>query len=168
MTIYENNMESTTSALKAGRHARVCLDGRGTAYAVRVSDALEEFEATVNGIDGYDIAITRSGQGEILTMDRFTQVQVGSKTTGDRSIVDADAGYTSAVCKLDDQGRLVAIRLDGGTRTEEGILAGYTKASGTTAASIQVIGFDGVTRTFSVPSGATTTVNSLVSNLNSS
>ena len=101
-------------------------------------------------------------------MDRFTQVQVGSKTTGDRSIVDADAGYTSAVCKLDDQGRLVAIRLDGGTRTEEGILAGYTKASGTTAASIQVIGFDGVTRTFSVPSGATTTVNSLVSNLNSS
>ena len=168
VTIYENNMESTTSALKAGRHARVCLDGRGTAYAVRVSDALEEFEATVNGIDGYDIAITRSGQGEILTMDRFTQVQVGSKTTGDRSIVDADAGYTSAVCKLDDQGRLVAIRLDGGTRTEEGILAGYTKASGTTAASIQVIGFDGVTRTFSVPSGATTTVNSLVSNLNSS
>ena len=168
VTIYENNMESTTSALKAGRHARVCLDGRGTAYAVRVSDALEEFEATVNGIDGYDIAITRSGQGEILTMDRFTQVQVGSKTTGDRSIVDADAGYTSAVCKLDDQGHLVAIRLDGGTRTEEGILAGYTKASGTTAASIQVIGFDGVTRTFSVPSGATTTVNSLVSNLNSS
>ena len=65
--------------------------------------------------------------------------------------MDADAGYTSAVCKLDDQGRLVAIRLDGGTRTEEGILAGYTKASGTTAASIQVIGFDGVTRTFSVP-----------------
>ena len=189
VTIYENNMESTTSALKAGRHARVCLDGRGTAYAVRVSDALEEFEATVNGIDGYDIAITRSGQGEILTMDRFTQVQVGSKTTGDRSIVDADAGYTSAVCKLDDQGHLVAIRLDGGTRTEEGILAGYTKASGTTAASIQVIGFDGVTRTFSVPvsythltlptnrertrtfsvpAGATTTVNSLVSNLNSS
>lgn len=164
--IYENNMESTSSALKNGRHARVCLDSSGTPFAVRVSAELETFTATVNGIDGKNVAVTADGTGRLLTMDRFTQVQIGTKTTGDYSIVESGANYTTAVCKLDDQGRLVAIQFTGGTSTVEGILADYTKASTSSAsATIQLIGFDGVTRTYTIPSEATITVDGLVDSL---
>lgn len=167
--IYENNMESTSSALKNGRHARVCLDSSGTPFAVRVSAELETFTATVNGIDGKNVAVTVNGTGRILTMDRFTQVQIGNKTTGDSSIVDSGANYTTAVCKLDDQGRLVAIQFTGGTSTVEGILSNYTRAStSSTSATVQLIGFDGVTRTYTIPSGATTTVDGLVDALSTS
>ena len=167
--IYENNMESTSSALKNGRHARVCLDSSGTPFAVRVSAELETFTATVNGIDGKNVAVTVNGTGRILTMDRFTQVQIGNKTTGDSSIVDSGANYTTAVCKLDDQGRLVAIQFTGGTSTVEGILSNYTRAStSSTSATVQLIGFDGVTRTYTVPSGATVTVDGLVDALSTS
>lgn len=169
VTIYENNMETTSSALKNGRHARVCLDSSGTPFAVRVSAELETFTATVNGIDGKNVAVTVNGTGRILTMDRFTQVQIGTKTTGDYSIVDSGANYTTAVCKLDDQGRLVAIQFTGGTSTVEGIFADYTKASTSSAnATIQLIGFDGVTRTYTIPSDATITVDGLVDSLSSS
>ena len=164
--IYENNMETTSSALKNGRHARICLDSTGTAFAVRVSAELETFTATVNGIDGKNVAVTVNGSGRLLTMDRFTQVQIGNKTTGDASIVDTGANYTTAVCKLDDQGRLVAIQFTGGTSTVEGILSDYTKASTSSAsATIQLIGFDGVTRTYTIPSEATITVDGLVDSL---
>ena len=164
--IYENNMETTSSALKNGRHARVCLDSTGTAFAVRVSAELETFTATVNGIDGKNVAVTVNGSGRLLTMDRFTQVQIGNKTTGDYSIVDTGANYTTAVCKLDDQGRLVAIQFTGGTSTVEGILSDYTKASTSSASTtIQLIGFDGVTRTYTIPSDATITVDGLVDSL---
>lgn len=169
VTIYENNMETTSSALKNGRHARVCLDSSGTPFAVRVSGELETFTATVNGIDGKNVAVTADGTGRLLTMDRFTQVQIGTKTTGDYSIVDSGANYTTAVCKLDDQGRLVAIQFTGGTSTVEGILSDYTKASTSSAnATIQLIGFDGVTRTYTIPSDATITVDGLVDSLSSS
>ncbi len=168
VTIYENNMETTSSALKNGRHARVCLDSSGTPFAVRVSGELETFTATVNGIDGKNVAVTADGTGRLLTMDRFTQVQIGTKTTGDYSIVESGANYTTAVCKLDDQGRLVAIQFTGGTSTVEGILADYTRTStSSTASTVQLIGFDGVTRTYTVPSGATTTVDGLVDTLSS-
>ena len=167
--IYENNMETTSSALKNGRHARICLDSTGTPFAVRVSAELETFTATVNGIDGKNVAVTVDGSGRLLTMDRFTQVQIGSKTTGDASIVDSGANYTTAVCKLDDQGRLVAIQFTGGTSTVEGILADYTRAStSSVSATIQLIGFDGVTRTYAIPSGATITVDGLVDTLSAS
>lgn len=169
VTIYENNMETTSSALKNGRHARVCLDSSGTPFAVRASGELETFTATVNGIDGKNVAVTADGTGRLLTMDRFTQVQIGTKTTGDYSIVDSGANYTTAVCKLDDQGRLVAIQFTGGTSTVEGIFADYTKAStSSTSATIQLIGFDGVTRTYTIPSDATITVDGLVDSLSSS
>lgn len=167
--IYENNMETTSSALKNGRHARVCLDSSGTPFAVRVSGELETFTATVNGIDGKNVAVTADGTGRLLTMDRLTQVQIGTKTTGDYSIVDSGANYTTAVCKLDDQGHLVAIQFTGGTSTVEGILSDYTKASTSSAnATIQLIGFDGVTRTYTIPSDATITVDGLVDSLSSS
>ena len=168
VTIYENNMESSISALKTGRHARVCLDRNGTPFAVRVSDSLETFTADINGIDGYNVAVTVDGEGRLLTMDRFTQVQVNNKTVGDRDIVDASADYTTATCKLDDQGRLVAIQFTGGFHLEEGLLAGYTRgASASSDSTIQLTGFNGVTRNYTIPSDATITVDGASGSLSS-
>lgn len=161
VTVYENSMETTTSALKAGRHARVCLNSGGNAYAVRVSEALEELDATVNGIEDNYLAVTADGEGYSLRMDRFTQVQVGN-TTGDRSIVDASAGYTDALCKLDDQGRLVAVIFSGGTQEAEGVLAGYSQNTG----AIQVTGIDGVTRTYTLSDDVTSTVDGMTDDVN--
>ena len=60
----------------------------------------------------------------------------------------------------------MAIQFTGGTSTVEGILADYTKASTSSAsATIQLIGFDGVTRTYTIPSEATITVDGLVDSL---
>lgn len=168
VTIYENNMESSVSALKTGRHARVCLDRNGTPFAVRVSDSLETFTADINGIDGYNVAVTVDGEGRLLTMDRFTQVQVNNKTVGDRDIVDASADYTTTTCKLDDQGRLVAIQFTGGFHLEEGLLAGYTRgASASSDSTIQLTGFNGVTRNYTIPSDATITVDGASGSLSS-
>lgn len=167
VAVYENNMLTGVTALKTGRHARVCIDSRGNPYAVRVSDALDVDTYSVNGIDGNDLAVTSGGMGRIFTMDRFTQVQVGTKTIGDRSIVDPEAGYTNAVCKVDDQGRLVAVQLTGGTRLEEGIFYGITKSTTSSANNIlRVSGFDGVVRSYTMPVGAAVTVNGVLGNLN--
>lgn len=165
--IYENNMETSASALKMGRHARVCLDESGTPFAVRVSDTLETFDAAINGIDGYNVAVTVNGAGRILEMDRFTQVQIGAKTTGDRDIVNPSAGYTTAVCKVDDQGRLVSIQFAGGSRAVEGVIDGYTR-SATGATTLQMVGFDGVNRTYTIPADAEVTVNGVGGIINSS
>lgn len=167
VVVYENNMESSLSALKSGRHARVCLDRNGNPFAVRVSDALETFTATVNGIDGYSVAVTTDGEGRLLTMDRFTQVQINNKTVGDRDLVDPAANYTTAVCQLDDQGRLVAIQFAGGFHIEEGLLENYTRASTASNATIQITGFNGVTRNYTVPADAAITVDGVSGSLSS-
>ena len=167
VTIYENNMESTLSALKAGRHARVCLDRNGAPFAVRVSDTLETFTATVNGIDGYNVAVTAEGEGRLLAMDRFTQVQINGRTTGGRDLVDPAANYTEAVCQLDDQGRLVAIQFTGGFHLEEGMLAGYSRSTASGEAALLVTGFNGVTRNYALPAGASITVDGAAGSLSS-
>lgn len=169
ITVYANNMKSSTGELIAGRHIRICMDSKGTPAYVRVSDALEVVQGSVNGVNGNNVAITVDGLGRIVTMDRFTQVQVGSRSVGDRSIVDPSAGYTGATCKVDDQGRLVAIQFTGGTRQEEGIFSSVTKPSGTsTTNTIRVIGFDGVGRSFSMPAAGIVTINGVTGTLNNS
>lgn len=166
VVIYEDNMVSSTNALKNGKHARVCYDNSGNPTSVRVSDALETFDAEVKGVDGNEVAVSVDGDGMILTMDRFTQVLIG-KTYGDRTIVEPDGGYTDAVCKLDDQGRLVAIQFTGGSRQEEGIFSSVSKASNGKY-TLRVIGFDGVERTYSMPTSSAVTVNGLTNSLNDS
>ena len=163
--IYENNMETTSSSLKAGKHVRISLTSKGVAEDVYLSAALKEFTGSVNGIEDNSIALTVGGAGRVVTMNRFTQVQVGSKTIGDRSVVDPDAGYATAVCMTDDQGRLVAVRLTGGTREETGILSSVEKSG--SGCTLRVSGFDGVTHQYAVPGGSAVTVNGLEGTLSS-
>lgn len=169
--VYENNMLSTSAALKVGRHVRVSLSGSETPIAIRVSSSVEEFSGKVSGIDGNSIALTVDGVGKMVTMDRFTQVQVGSSAsgTGNYTLVDENAGYTNAACQVDDQGRLVAVRLTGGTREESGLFRSAEKGTGNLAAStiIRVSGFDGVTRQYTAPNTATILVNGVSGTLTS-
>lgn len=162
--IYENNMRTFATALRAGRHVRVRYNNKGVAESVRVGGVLQSYDGAVNGIDGDQLAITADGKGMILTLDRFTQVQVGTRSVGDRSIIDPASGYTRAFCQVDDQGRLVSVRFTGGTRQEEGIFLSMDRAANT----IQVAGFDGVNRSYTLASGAAITVNGLTGTLNNS
>ena len=168
VTIYENSMETTTSALKAGRHARVCLSSSGKAYAVRVSEALEELDVTVSDIEDNTLTVRSGGTTYTFEMDRFTQVKIGSRITGDRSIVDPEGGYTDAVCKLDDQGRLVAILFSGGTESTEGVLTSYIRGTNGADPSILVTGLDGVIRTYVLGDDASVTIDGMVGTLNGS
>ena len=166
VVIYEDNMVSGTSALKAGKHARICYDNSGNPISVRVSDPLEKFDVKVDDIDGNEVSVTVDGEGQILTLDRFTQVLIG-KTIGDRSIVEEDGGYTDAECQTDDQGRLVAIHFTGGSRQEDAIFKSIEKSTNGNY-TLNLIGFNGVARTMTMDGGADVTVNGLTDTLNNS
>lgn len=62
--IYENNMETSSSSLKAGKHVRIALTSNGVAEDVYLSAALEEFTGSVNGIEDDSIALTVGGSGQ--------------------------------------------------------------------------------------------------------
>ena len=65
-----------------------------------------------------------------LPYDRFTEVQVGQKVGG-YELIDPEAGYTTAVCRVDQQDHLAAVQLSGGTRRAEGLITAVeTQASG--------------------------------------
>lgn len=162
--VFENNMSTGLSALTAGKHARVCLDSSGTAYAVRLGGALTSYTASLDQIDGNSVGVTADGVGKVLTMDRFTQVQLGSKTIGDRSIVDADVHYTSVVYQMDEQDRLVTIRFLGGTAEQAGFAAGVTKNADGSAVLLART-FDGVTHQYTVPAGASVSVDGAAASL---
>lgn len=165
--IYENSMLVGAELLKSGSYARVCFDGDGTPLAVRLSGSVETVAGSVVGVSDSALLLSVNGATRTVNYDRFTEVQVGAKT-GDRSLIDAEAGYTDAVCRIDQLGRLVAVQLTGGTRREEGIVSSVeSQANG--GAILVISGFDGQLQRLRVPAGTTITANGLsVSSLDSS
>ncbi len=155
--IYENNMFSTTSALKVGQYVRVNLNNKGTAYSVRVGGALTAYSGTITSLDEEQVVLNISGLSKTLKIDRFTEIQVGRKSGG-RELIDSAADYTQAVCRVDEQGHLAQIQLSGGSSGEAGILTGVAALAGG-GQTLQVTGFDGVTRQYTLPAGAEVTVN---------
>ncbi|MEG1878227.1 MAG: S-layer homology domain-containing protein [Pseudoflavonifractor sp.] len=165
--IYENSMLVESSLLKPGTYARVCLDQKNVPVAVRLSGAVKTVSGSVVGVSKDTILLNVNGGAQQVTYDRFTEVQVGKKT-GDRSLIDIDAGYTSAVCRLDQLGHLVAVQLTGGTRKEEGLVSSVENlAAG--GATLVVSDFNGQLQRLSVPAGTPVTANGLtVSTFNTS
>ena len=74
------------------------------------------------------------------------------KTAGDYTLLDPQAGYTTATCYVDAMGHLDAVQLSGGTRAEEGILVKVE--NGTGGQRLQVSAFNGETRRYTLPAGA--------------
>ena len=157
--IYENNMLSSSDTLKVGSYARVNLDRKGTAESVRLGGAVTSYTGSVTGVEQDSLTVTVNGASKRLDIDRFTEVQVG-KTAGDYTLLDPQAGYTTATCYVDAMGHLDAVQLSGGTRAEEGILVKVE--NGTGGQRLQVSAFNGETRRYTLPAGAGVTVNGVV------
>ena len=163
--IYESNMLVTASALKVGQYARVNMNNKGTAMSVRVGGTLTSYSGTVSAVSQDSLTMSVGGVTKILDIDRFTEVQVG-KTAGDYTLIDPAAGYTNAVCKVDEMGHLASVQFSGGTREQEGLIVSVT-AVANGSQTLQVAGFNGVTQKYTVPTGAGITVNGLVGTLQS-
>lgn len=161
--IYEDNMLSSVSALKSGKFARVNMNSKGTPESVRLGGALTTYAGNVTALDGPSLTITTGGASKAFAIDRFTQVQVG-KQMGDRALIDPQAGYTTATCMVDAQGKLCALQLGGGTREAAGLIDAVSlPAAGTS--SISVTGFNGVTEVYTVPTGTSIMVNGIIGKL---
>ena len=157
--IYENSMLVDSALLQAGTYARVCYDEDGTPMAVRLSGKLDTVAGTVVGVSDSELLLNVNGASVTLPYDRFTEVQVGQKVGG-YELIDPEAGYTTAVCRVDQQDHLAAVQLSGGTRKAEGLITAVeTQASG--GCMITISGFDGQLERLTVPAGTAITANGL-------
>ena len=157
--IYENSMLVDKTVLKAGTYARVNMDSDGGIISVRLSGSVQTYAGSVVGISEDAVMLSVDGATKTMGYDRFTEVQVGGKV-GDRSLIDLDAGYATATCRVDKLGHMVAMTLTGGTRQEEGMVSSVESiATGGTA--LTVSGFDGQLQKYTVPTGAAVTANGL-------
>lgn len=167
--VYEDNLPVGLTALKAGLWARACLTEKGEVQSVRLldQDRITTTSGSISKISQDSVTLTTGGTSYTYAVDRFTAVSAGG-STGDYSLIDSGAGYASAVCKVDSAGNLLVLQLSGGTSVKRGLVAQVTTSSATGSTALQVVGFDGVTETFTLPSDATVTINGLVGSLKSS
>lgn len=162
--VYEDNMLTAASALKTGQYVRLNLTSSGTVSEARLSGALTTCSGSVSSLADGQLSVLVNGAVKNFTVDRFTDVMVG-KTAGDRSLIDEDAGYASAVCYVDELGHLAGVKLSGGTQLVTGLVKSVSTSSGAT--TLQVALFNGVTYTYTLPAGIAVTVNGVLGSLSS-
>ena len=164
--IFDNNMRSTTAALRVGSYARVNLSRAGTPDAVRVSGPLTTVAGSVAQLTEDRITVSVEEEEQSFAIDRFTQVQAGGKTGGP-SLIDLSAGYSDATCRVDGMGHLASLTLTGGTRQEVGILQSvdFSVAEGT---AIQVSAFNGENRRYILSTETSVFIDGLLGSLASS
>ena len=68
--IYENNMLTTSSALKVGQYVRVNLSASGTPESVRVGGALTVYTGAVTSLNADEVTISVSTRMISCQMDR--------------------------------------------------------------------------------------------------
>lgn len=163
--IYDDNMLTTSTALKSGQYARLNLTSGGAVREVRLSGVLTTYVGTISDLTDNQLAILVGGAARSLTLDRFTEVAVG-KTVGGREIIDENAGYTTAVCYVDEMGHLAAVQFSGGTQMTEGLVESVTTLGGTTTLGLSA--FNGVVYHYTVPNGIAVTVNGVLGSLSTS
>ena len=162
--IYDDNMLTTASSLRVGQYARLNLGKNGSVQAVRLSGVVDTYTGTISDLTDNKVSLLINGSSHTLTIDRFTEVAVG-QDVGGRELIDEDAGYTSAVCYVDEMGHLAGIRFNGGTQLTEGLVESVTTLGGST--TLGVTGFNGVVYHYAVPLGVTVTVNGTLGSLSS-
>lgn len=160
--VYENNMLTDTSALRAGQYARVNLDSKGNPQTVRLGGALTAVSGTVSAVTQDQVTVVSSGTARTFDVDRFTKVQMGGQTGGPE-LIDTQAGYTEAVCYVDAMGHLAGVQFSGGSRAETGILISIVEAAD--GQSVQIASFNGQIQQYTLPVGGTVTVNGVAGSL---
>lgn len=163
--IYDDNMLATASSLKNGQYARLNLNRGGSVREVRLSGTLTTYSGSVSDLTDHQLSLLVGGTAHTLTIDRFTEVGVG-KVTGDRSVIDEDAGYTNATCYVDEMGHLAGVKFSGGTQPVEGLVESVTTINGKT--TLGVSAFNGTIYRYDIPSGIAITVNGSLGSLTSS
>ena len=130
--IYENNMRTTPTALRQGQYVRVNLDSAGNPQSARLGGGLTALTGTVSTIDQGSISVQVNGANRLLTIDRFTKVQVDQQVGG-QALIDPSTDYTRAQCWVDGMGHLAELKLTGGGPTSsQGVLQSVTYGSPTT------------------------------------
>ena len=160
--VYKDNMLSSSSALEAGKYVRLNLNSKDVVQDIRIGGALSTLSGSVSRLSGDQLLLLVNGQVQSLTIDRFTQVSVGGNT-GDRSLIESNAGYASAVCSVDEMGHLAAVRFSGGTRTIEGLIKDVSTVGNVT--TLSVAAFNGTVYSYTVPTGIAVTVNGALGSL---
>jgi len=163
--IYEDNMLTSSAALKSGQYVRLNLSKRGAVEQVRLGGTLTTYSGSVADLSGDQLTITYNNQSRVMDIDRFTQVVVG-KAVGGRELIDEEAGYTSAVCYVDATGHLAAVRFAGGTQVVTGLVESVTTANNVT--TLGIYANDGTIHRYNVPTGVAITVNGTLSPLTNS
>ena len=109
--IYADNMLADSSFLRNGRYVRLnfAKDGE-TVESARLGGDITVHRGSVVRLEGKELTISVEGISTDFTLNRFTEVMAGS-VVGDRTVIDYDAGYTDAVCYVDDLGQLVGLNL---------------------------------------------------------
>lgn len=161
--IYQDNMTTTVRALKVGQYARLNLAENGMVKEVRLGGVLTTYTGAVANLEDDTLTLLVDDRVRELTIDRFTKVMVG-KTAGDRSIIDYNAGYTSATCYVDEMGHLAGVQLTGGTQLVSGLMESMVTSAGKT--TIGVTQFNGVVYRYTVPAGIATTVDGVLQEIN--
>lgn len=162
--IYENNMLTAASALKTGQYVRLNLTSSGVVSEARLGGVLTAYSGSVSSLADGQLSVLVNGTVKNYTIDRFTDIMVG-KTAGDRSLIDEDAGYATAVCYVDELNHLAGVKLSGGTQLVTGLVGNVSTSSGTTTLEVSL--FNGVTYTYTLPAGIAVTVNGVLGSLSS-
>lgn len=154
--IYQNNMPAKTTDLKNGSFAKLRLDNNGGVVLVRLTPA--GFLSAIEGKCGEVGDETVVVDGVSYAIDRFTQVSAGGKV-GDRSIIDPDAGYTTASLTVNSRKTVLTLTLTGGTRQVDGVLTDVTTTTQGTATktTATVCSFNGLPTTYTVTGNVTIT-----------
>lgn len=152
--VYAYNRAVDHTDLRTGQYARVRLDRREAVEAVYLGGTLTTVAGAVeaDSLDREEITLVRAaGAAVTLKINRYTEVSAGDRT-GDASIIDLDAGYDTAVCKVNELGQLVSLTLEGGTYRAEGLVSAVTAVTG--GWQLELSDFTGRLRTFTVPASA--------------
>lgn len=160
---YYNNAGCDLTQIIPGRWAKVVLDEKGEAAAVHLTEAPTVYTGTTDAVSVSELSMTDAeGTPWTFLLDRCTAVKAGPDA-GDVSLIQTAGGYNGASVWVDGAGRTVAVVLTGGIRREEGLIGGVSAAfSGT---NLELIGFDGVTKTMPMIPEASVTVNGLSGNI---
>ncbi len=162
--IYDDNMLTSSTALRAGQYVRLNLGGNGTVEEVRFSGVLTAHTGSISDLTEGQLSLLINGAAHLLTIDRFTEVAV-AKSVGGRELIDEEAGYTTATCYVDEMGHLAGVKFSGGTMTTDGLVESVTTIGGNT--TLGVTAFNGVVYHYPIPAGTTVMINGALGSLSS-
>ncbi|MCI9263946.1 MAG: S-layer homology domain-containing protein [Oscillospiraceae bacterium] len=162
--IYDDNMLTSSTALRAGQYVRLNLGGNGTVEEVRLSGVLTAHTGSISDLTEGQLSLLINGAAHLLTIDRFTEVAV-AKSVGGRELIDEEAGYTTATCYVDEMGHLAGVKFSGGTMTTDGLVESVTTIGGNT--TLGVTAFNGVVYHYPIPAGTTVMINGALGSLSS-